>query len=484
MKIRYLSLAVALALSGCSLVPEYQQPASPVADSWPQGVAYSAAATGQAGTLPPAWEDFFQSPQLQQLVQLALEHNRDLRQAVLNVDAYRALYRIQRADLLPSIGVDGSGTRQRLPDDLSPTGESGINSQYGVTLGTSSWELDLFGRVRSLEGAALERYLATEQAQHAVQLALVSDVATAWLTWNADHALLELTKATLDSYQESLEMVEASHAGGIASALDVRQARSLVEQAKVQLERYTRQVAQDRNALGLLVGTAVPPQLLRGHELDTGLLADLPAGLPADVLQQRPDIRAAEHRLRAANADIGAARAAFFPSIRLTAAAGTASADLDGLFDGGSGTWSFLSQINIPIFTAGRLKANLDYTEIQRDINVAAYEKSIQTAFREVADGLAAQGTYAAQVQAQTDLVTATEEYYQLAQQRYDEGVDNYLLVLDAQRELFAARQALLSYQLQQLSSEVALYRALGGGWQAASVVATTAPNDNQEESI
>ena len=466
MKIRYLSLAVALTLSGCSLVPEYQQPASPVADSWPQGLAYDAADTSEAGVRPPAGEDFFQSPELKQLIHLALDNNRDLRQAILNVDAYRALHRIQRSELLPSVGVDGSGNRQRLPGDLSPTGESGINSQYSLTLGTS-WELDLFGRIRSLEGAALERYLATEQAQHAVQLALVSDVASAWLTWNADHALLELTQATLDSYRESLDMIEDSHAGGIASALDVRQARSLVEQARVQLELYTRQVAQDRNALGLLVGTAIPSELLLSNKLDGDLLASLPSGLPADVLQYRPDIRAAEHRLRAANADIGAARAAFFPNIRLTAGAGTASADLDGLFDGGSGTWSFIPQINLPIFTAGRLKANLEYSEIQRDINVAAYEQSIQNAFREVADGLAAQGTYVAQVQAQTDLVTATREYYDLAQQRYDEGVDNYLIVLDARRELFAARQALLSYQLQHLNSEVALYRALGGGWQA-----------------
>ena len=463
MKIRYLTLAVALALSGCSLIPEYQQPASPVAAEWPQGDAYSGI-SAQADTAPLAWKAFFQHPSLRQVIDLALENNRDLRQAALNVDAYRALYRIQRSELLPSIGVDGSGSRQRLPADLSPTGEADINAQYGVSRGTSAWELDLFGRVRSLEGAALERYLATEQNQYAVQTALIGDVATAWLAWNTDNALLELTQATLDSYQQSLGMIEASYEGGIASALDVRQARSLVEQARVQLALYTRQRAQDHNALQLLVGAAVPEALLEA-ELSTALLADLPAGLPADVLQQRPDIRAAEHQLLAANADIGAARAAFFPSIRLTAAAGTASADLDGLFDGGSGTWSFLPQINLPIFTAGRLKANLEYSEIQQDIHVARYEQSIQNAFREVSDGLAARGTFTAQLQAQSDLVQATDEYYQMAQQRYDEGVDNYLMVLDAQRELFGARQQQLAYQLQQLSSEVALYRALGGGW-------------------
>lgn len=462
MKTRYLSLAAAVVLSGCSLAPEYQQPASPVAASWPQDAAYDAAAV-QPGTLPLNRETFFQHPSLRQLIDLALESNRDLRQAALNVEAYRALYRIQRSELLPSVGVDASGNRQRLPDDLAPSGEAGINSQYGVTLGTSAWELDLFGRIRSLQGAALERYLATEQTQRAVQIALISDVANAWLTLNTDQALLELTEATLDSYQQSLAMIELSHAGGIASALDVRQARSLVEQARVQQALYTRQLAQDRNALQLLVGGEIPAELLTPTEVDTGLLADLPAGLPADILQQRPDVRAAEYQLRAANADIGAARAAFFPSIRLTAAAGTASAELDGLFEGGSGTWNFMPQINIPIFTAGRLRANLDYSEIQRDIHVAQYEGAIQNAFREVSDGLAARSTYQHQLQAQTDLVNATSEYYQLAQQRYDEGVDNYLVVLDAQRQLFASRQQLLVYQLQQLTSEVALYRALGG---------------------
>ncbi|MFA5679320.1 MAG: efflux transporter outer membrane subunit [Pseudomonas sp.] len=476
MKIRYLTLAVALGLTGCSLIPEYQQPASPVTDTWPQGPAYADENTSTVATLPLDRRAFFQDAHLRQLIDLALENNRDLRQAALNVEAYRALYRIERSALFPSVGVDGSGNRERLPDDLSPTGDAGINSQYGVTLGTA-WELDFFGRVRSLQGAALERYLATEEAQRSVQIALVGDVANAWLAWNTDHALLELTQATLNSYRESMEMVEASHAGGIASALDVRQARSLVEQARVQLALYTRQLAEDRNALQLLVGTAIPPGLLLSTELDGPLLATLPAGLPADVLQQRPDIRAAEHQLRAANADIGAARAAFFPSIRLTAAAGTASADLDGLFDGGSGTWSFLPQINIPTFTAGRLKANLEYSEIQRDINVARYEQSIQTAFREVSDGLAAQGTFDEQLQAQTDLVVTSSEYYELAQQRYDEGVDNYLVVLDAQRELFAAQQQQLVYRLQQLTSEVALYRAIGGGWQAS----TTAEESTQD---
>lgn len=465
MKLRYLTLAIALGLSGCSMAPKYEQPEAAAPQSWPQGMAYDRNKAVTEGVTPLHWQEFFVHDSLQQLIELALDNNRDLRQSALNVEAYRALYRIQRSELFPAVGVGGGGNRQRLPADLSPTDQSGVSSQYDVSLGVSAWELDIFGRLRDLKGAALERYLAMENTRHAVQTALIGDIANAWLTWNTDYALLELTRATLETYRESLVMVEESHAAGISSALDVRQARSLVEQARVQMALYTRQLAQDRNALQLLIGAPIPGNLLYGTDLDSPMLAELPIGLPSDVLQQRPDIRAAEHRLRAANADIGAARAAFFPSISLTASAGTASSELSGLFDSGSEAWSFMPRINLPIFTAGRLKANLEYSEIQRDINVAAYEQAIQSAFREVSDGLAARGTFDDQVQAQSDLVTATSEYNEMAQQRYDEGVDNYLAVLDARRELFASQQQLLTYRLQQLSSEVALYRALGGGW-------------------
>ncbi|MNZ63816.1 Toluene efflux pump outer membrane protein TtgF precursor [compost metagenome] len=466
MKLKYLTLAVAVALGGCSLIPDYERPATPVQAGWPQGEAYQSAAEGGVSAAALGWQAFFRDPALQRLIGVALDNNRDLRQAALNVEAYRALHRIQRSELFPSVDAGGAGVRQRLPDDLSPKGEAGIHSQYDVSLGVA-YELDLFGRLRSLERSALEQYLATAEAQRSVQIALVSDVATAYLTWRTDQAQLALTRSTLDSYTKSLRLIETSQEVGTASALDVRQARSLVQQARVQQALYTRQVAQDVNALQLLLGSAVPGDLPQDGGLDAALLAELPAGLPADLLQQRPDIRAAEHRLRAANADIGAARAAFFPSIRLTAAAGTASSELDGLFDGGSGIWSFVPQINVPIFTAGRLKANLDYAKVQKDINVAQYERSIQGAFSEVADGLAARGTYGEQLQAQRDLVDNNREYYQLARQRYDEGVDNYLAVLDAQRELFAAQQQLLSDRLAQLSSDVALYKALGGGWSA-----------------
>lgn len=464
MRLKHLTVAMTLALSGCSLIPDYQRPDMPVQAQWPEGAAYDQGVSASTTATELGWRQFFVDPTLQRLIGLSLENNRDLRQAALNVEAYRAQYRISRSDLFPSIGIDGSGQRQRLPADLANTGEAGIASQYGVTLGVSAYELDFFGRLRSLEEGALARYLATEEAQRSVQIGLVSEVAMAYLTWRTDHGLLELTHDTLYSYGKSLSLVQAAHDVGTASALDVRQARSLVEQARVQFARNSRLVAQDANLLRLLLGTELPADITDEPGSDR-MFAELPVGMPADLLLRRPDIIAAEFRLHAANANIGAARAAFFPSIRLTAAAGTLSGELDGLFEGGSGTWSFMPQINIPIFTAGRLKANLDYAEVQKDINIAEYEQTIQTAFREVADGLAARGTFEEQLQAQADLTTTTQEYLELAQQRYDEGVDNYLAVLDAQRELFSAQQQLLSDRLLQLNSEVQLFRALGGGW-------------------
>ncbi|MGU0934968.1 multidrug efflux RND transporter outer membrane channel subunit OprM [Pseudomonas aeruginosa] len=448
MKRSFLSLAVAaVVLSGCSLIPDYQRPEAPVAAAYPQGQAYGQN-TG-AAAVPAAdigWREFFRDPQLQQLIGVALENNRDLRVAALNVEAFRAQYRIQRADLFPRIGVDGSGTRQRLPGDLSTTGSPAISSQYGVTLGTTAWELDLFGRLRSLRDQALEQYLATEQAQ------------------------LQLTKDTLGTYQKSFDLTQRSYDVGVASALDLRQAQTAVEGARATLAQYTRLVAQDQNALVLLLGSGIPANLPQGLGLDQTLLTEVPAGLPSDLLQRRPDILEAEHQLMAANASIGAARAAFFPSISLTANAGTMSRQLSGLFDAGSGSWLFQPSINLPIFTAGSLRASLDYAKIQKDINVAQYEKAIQTAFQEVADGLAARGTFTEQLQAQRDLVKASDEYYQLADKRYRTGVDNYLTLLDAQRSLFTAQQQLITDRLNQLTSEVNLYKALGGGWNQQTV--------------
>ncbi|SPO65344.1 AdeC/AdeK/OprM family multidrug efflux complex outer membrane factor [Pseudomonas sp. JV241A] len=461
-----LSLAVtAFILGGCSLIPDYQTPESPVAAQWPQGPAYSPTESAEVAAAEQGWRQFFHDPALQQLIQSALVNNRDLKVAALNIDAYRAQYRIQRADLFPAVSANGSGSRQRMPANMSQTGESSISSQYSATLGVSAYELDLFGRVRSLTEQQLEIYLSSEEARRSTQISLVASVANAYFTWQADQALLKLTEDTLKTYEESYQLTLRSNEVGVASALDLSQARTSVEGARVKLAQFQRQVAQDLNSLTVLLGTGVPANLPAAQKLDSDLLAEVPAGLPSDLLQRRPDIQEAEHLLKAANADIGAARAAFFPSISLTANAGTLSPDMGGLFKGGSGTWLFQPQINLPIFNAGSLRASLDYSKIQKDINVAKYEKTIQTAFQEVSDGLAARQTFNQQLQAQRDLVAANQDYYRLAERRYRIGIDSNLTFLDAQRQLFNTQQSLISDRLSQLVSEVNLYKALGGGW-------------------
>nr|WP_272890696.1 AdeC/AdeK/OprM family multidrug efflux complex outer membrane factor [Stutzerimonas sp. S1] len=462
-----MSLALLAALSGCSLIPEYQRPEAPVDAAWPQGEAYGAAGSEQRAE-ELGWREFFRDPALQQLIGVALENNRDLRVAALNVDAYRALYRVQRADLLPAVSADGNGSRTRMPGDLSMSGEPTISSQYSATFGVS-WELDLFGRLRSLRDQALDEFFASEAAQRSTQISLIASVANAWLTLQADQALLQVTRDTLKTYEESLGLTQRSFDVGVASALELRQARSAVDSARVSIEQYTRQVAQDRNALTLLLGQSIPAGLPVSAGLAREQLAELPIGLPSDLLYQRPDILQAEHQLKAVNASIGAARAAFFPRISLTGAAGSASSELSGLFDGGSGYWTFAPSISVPIFNAGQLRANLDYATISRNIQVAEYEKAIQTAFREVADGLAAQATYTRQVQAQRDLLQTSEDYYSLAERRYRTGVDSYLTLLDAQRQLFGVQQQLISDRLAQMISEVNLFKALGGGWREAN---------------
>ncbi len=461
-----LCLAAAAALTGCSLIPTYERPAAPVDATYPQGDAYRADAND--AQVPPAvelgWREYFADPRLRRFIEVALDNNRDLRVAALNVEAYRAQYRIQRADLFPEVGATGQGTRQRVPADLSTTGQRVISSQYGVSLGTTAWEIDLFGRLRSLSEAALEQYFSSEEARRSTQIALVASVANAYLTMRADEANLQVTRDTLGTYERTYNLTKRSFDEGIASRLDLRQSQTQVENARASLARYTRLVAQDANALTLLLGAGMPTDLPEGLSLDQKLVADVPAGMPSDLLQNRPDILAAEHRLKSANADIGAARAAFFPRITLTASGGTASRQLAGLFDAGSGTWLFSPQITLPIFTAGSLRASLDYAKVQKDINVATYERTVQSAFREVSDGLAARGTYTDQLQAQQRLVEASQDYFKLAEGRYRTGVDSYLTLLDAQRQLFTAQQALIDARLNQLTSEVNLYKALGGG--------------------
>ena len=461
-----ISIAVAaIVLSGCSMIPDYEQPALPVAQQYPQGEAYSPAETANVAAAEQGWRQFFTDEALRQLVQVSLENNRDLRVAALNIEAYQAQYRIQRADLLPAVSADATGTRQRSPGDLNISGQPTTSGQYAVTLGINSYELDLWGRIRSLSEQALQTYLSSEEARRATQISLVANVANAYLTWQADQELLKLTQDTLAAFEQSFKLTSRSVEVGVSSALDLSQARTAVETARVALARYHRQVAQDRNNLTLLLGTNIPVNLPAGQKLDGDLLSEMPAGLPSDLLTRRPDILEAEHALLAANANIGAARAAFFPNISLTANAGTSSSQLSGLFDGGSGSWLFTPSISLPIFNAGALRASLDYSKVQKDINVANYEKAIQTAFQEVSDGLTARKTYNDQLQAQRDYVQANQDYYRLAERRYRIGVDSNLTFLDAQRSLFSAQQSLITDRLAQLTSEVNLYKALGGGW-------------------
>ena len=470
-----LSLAVAsILLGGCSLIPDYQRPASPVDSLWPSEAGSAQTATAAADL---DWRAFFKDPALQGLIDTALANNRDLRVAALNVEAYAAQRQIQRSALFPSVTADGGATRQRLPGSLSSSGDPSISSQYSATVG-ASWELDLFGRLRSLDEQALQQYFATEEARRATQIALVASVANAWLTLQADQELLQLTQDTLKTYQQSFALTQRSYDVGVADALALAQARSAVESAQVSLAQYSRQVAQDRNALVVLLGSGKAGGLPAGQPLDDDLLLEVPAGLPSDLLQRRPDLRQAEHQLQAANANIGAARAAFFPSVSLTANAGSLSPDLAGLFDAGSGSWLFQPSISLPIFNAGKLRASLDYAELQKDIQVASYEKAIQTAFQEVADGLAARATYQQQLDAQRALVKTNEEYYRLAERRYRTGVDSYLTLLDAQRQLFSVRQQLIGDRLAQLTSEVELYKALCGGWREQSQLASAPAQD------
>lgn len=466
---RSFALGALLFLSGCaSMAPKYSQPAPPVPDNWPAGPAYkepSAAAKAEPQPLSEIpWQDFFVDPELQEIIDLALDNNRDLRIAVLNMERFRAQYQIRRADLLPQVNASGGATYQGIANDLS-NGRSGSVHQYDVGVGVSSYEVDLFGRVRSLKDQALEQYLATEQARRSVQITLVSQVATAYLALASDLDRLKIARETLASQQESYRLSKSRFDAGVASAVDLQQAQTSVDAARVDIARFTTFVAQDINALNLVVGSTVPQELLP-EALSENLTAlkDVAPGLPSEVLLSRPDILQAEYNLRAANANIGAARAAFFPRITLTSSVGVGSDELTGLFKASNFAWSFIPRVTVPIFEAGRNKANLQVAEVERDITVAQYERAIQVAFREVADALAQRGTIDEQVAAQQSLTNATAENYRLSQARYQSGIDSYLSVLDAQRSLYAAQQNLISARLVRLNNMVALYKVLGGG--------------------
>lgn len=455
------AMMAALSLTGCfSLAPDYATPAAPVPAQWPgnpQG------AEGKA-SVDLGWEAFFTDPELRKLIAQALENNRDLRIASLNIEKARAQYQIQRADLFPSVNATIGGLGQRVPADLSSTGRALTSHQYNAGLGFSSYELDFFGRVRSLRDQALYQYLATEEARRSAQISLVAEVAGAYLTLAADREHLALARETLRSQQESYDLTKRRFDVGSASELDLRQAQTSVDTARGDAARYTSQADQDLNALVLLIG-ATPEGLAPARlEGDVSLVAGIPAGLPSERLQRRPDVLQAERLLQAANANIGAARAAFFPSITLTASAGSATTQLSELFKAGHGAWSFTPQLVLPIFNAGRNSANLQVAEVEKDINVATYEKTVQTAFREVADALAQRATLGEQLAAQRSLVEATDISYRLSRTRYDKGVDSYLAVLDSQRSSYAAKQNLITVRLADLSNQVTLYKVLGGG--------------------
>lgn len=470
-QLRTLTVALAATLaSACTMIPHYQRPAAPVPADFP-AVALPGAAEAQPTDAAPAdaiaWSDYFADARLREVIALALANNRDLRVAALNIERARAQFRIQRADLFPSVGATGEQTAQRLPGELTSSGEAGISRQYNATIGFSAYELDFFGRIRSLNAAALEQYLGTEEARRSAQISLVAEVAGTWLTLAFDNERLALARSTYETRQKSHDLIRRSFEAGAVSALDLNQSQQLLQSARADVARYSSFAAQDENTLALVVGASVPADLLPATLTDTvSAVAELPTGVPSDVLTRRPDILQAERALRAANASIGAARAAFFPSITLTAAAGTASSTLDGLFSGGSGAWSFIPLIRIPVFEAGRLQASLDVAEVQRDINVAQYEKAIQSAFREVADALADRASLTERLDARRQQVDATQAAFRLSDARYKGGADSYLGLLDAQRSLYLAEQELIIVRLADAANRVTLYKVLGGGWQ------------------
>ena len=454
---KLLAACLMLALAACSLQPVYERPAAPVAGEFPTGPAYKDSPAGGSPAVDIGWRDFLADPRLQRLVEIALKNNRDLRVAMLNVAQVQAQYRIQRAALLPQ--VDGFA-------DASRTRNKGVTSNdYSVGV-AAAWEIDFFGRLRSLNDAAFEQYFATAYARQAAEILLVSQVADQYLAMLALNEQLAVTRRTLETAQASYKIVKLQFDTGTAAELTLRQSETVVEQANANNAALVRARAQAENGLVLLIGQALPadlpPALPMGEEK---ILADIPAGLPSDQVARRPDILQAEALLRSENANIGAARAAFFPRVSLTGSVGTASATLGGLFGAGSRAWSFLPSITVPIFSGGALQASLDVAKIQKDIGIAQYEKAIQTAFREVADGLAARGTYDEQLSSLERYTAAQRRRLELADFRYRNGADTYLNVLTAQTDFYNAQLALVSTRLQRLTSLVDLYRSLGGGW-------------------
>ncbi|MGE4405066.1 efflux transporter outer membrane subunit [Pseudomonas sp.] len=464
------ALATALLLVGCSLAPTYHRPDAPIPGQWTDGAkaSQSGAATTPAASAAATldWQTFVTDETLRKLIDLSLANNRDLRQTLLNVEAARAQYRVQRADRLPGIQAEGSGVRQRVPDDLRAPGMPSVQSSYQAGIGLAAFELDLFGRVRNLSEAALEEYLATEEGARSARISLVAEVIQAYLTRNGAQQRYLLASRTLEAREVSLQLIDQRLQLGAATELDYQEALGLTQQVRAELERVDREFRQAGNALALLVGVSdVRPYLPASPAPGTLLVQDLAPGTPSELLTQRPDIRAAEHRLLGRNASIGAARAAFFPRISLTGLFGSSSAELSNLFESGQRAWSFAPQITLPIFDGGRNRANLDLARMRQDMAVAAYEQTIQAAFREVSDALAATDTLRREEMAQQALAQSTHRALRLSEERYRSGADDYLRYLDAQRSDFASQMALVQIETQRQIALATLFRAMGGGW-------------------
>lgn len=456
-------LTASLVLAGCTLAPKYERPALPVPNQWPETAV--ASANGVAAADVP-WQQFFSDARLRRLIELALEHNRDLRVAALTVEQVRARYRVAELAFIPQLDANGAMSRTQTSVDDLRAGQARTASHYSASLDVPSYELDFFGRVRSLRDQALEQFLATEEAHRSAHLAVIAQVATQYLAQRTVAEELRLAEETLRAVEGSLRIAQKRFEVGTASRLDLATVEGQVQSANVDVAALRQQLAQSDNALAFLIGQPLPADLPPPAALDAqGVVADLSPELPSSLLQRRPDILQAEHELRAANADIGAARAAFFPEISLTAGVGTASPDLSRLFAPGTGTWSFLPHVTLPIFNAGQNRATLEAAKLQKQIEIARYEQAIQNAFREVADALAVRAQIDAQITAYDALVRAQQQRFTLSELRYKQGVESYLAVLTAQRDLYAAQQGQIQARSAKQANLVALYHALGGGW-------------------
>ncbi|ADD67035.1 RND efflux system, outer membrane lipoprotein, NodT family [Denitrovibrio acetiphilus DSM 12809] len=454
-----------IAVASCSMMPEYNRPDVQLNKSWSKDGKY-ALNSEEENPASIGWEDYFESSVLKRIISRTLKNNFDMRLAVLNIDAAKAAYRIQKSELLPTVSAKGAASRESVPADLSSTGNSVTSSTFSANLGVTAYELDFFGRVRSLNQKALEAYFATQEAKTSTQIALIAETASAYLEYMADKEMLKLSKKNYDSYKETYELVKRTFELGDATQLEVAQAESAYQSAKSNVAQYTREVAQDINAMNLLAGGNVEDLLDDSESIESlRFLGNLPEGVPSTVLLNRPDIQSAEHSLKAANADIGAARAALYPTISLTGAFGVASNELDNILDSGARyAWNFTPSVSIPIFNRGALKASLETAKVKEKIAATEYEKALQTAFREVADQLAARSTYKEQLDAQEALLKSTKKAYDLSLKRYENGVNSYLTVLDSQRSLVSAQQTVVATRQAYMTNLVTLYKVLGGG--------------------